>query len=256
MDGRKIMKGNTVAIVTGAAGGIGRAVVKDLVQDDIHVIAFDQSKSGLVDLQRAYGDLITALQVDVSEWDEVTRALSEILPRFPTPRYLVCGAGINPLMPYTGEVPEEFYDKLLSTNLKGTFTFCRVILPLMAAAGTGSVVNIASVSGLIGWGGSSVYSATKGGVIALTRALATEYGPSGIRVNCVCPGSIRTDMVLDNLKERNDLESGLERIAQLHPLKRIGEPHEVSSVVKFLLSEQASFISGVSLPIDGAMSVS
>jgi NAD(P)-dependent dehydrogenase (short-subunit alcohol dehydrogenase family) len=126
----------------------------------------------------------------------------------------------------------------------------------MAHARQGAIVNLASVSGLIGWGGSSVYSASKGAIISMTRSFATEYGKFGVRVNCVCPGSIRTPMVIQNLKDRNDLDTGLLRISNKHPLGRIGEPEEVASVVNFLLSDEASFVSGVALPIDGALSVS
>jgi NAD(P)-dependent dehydrogenase (short-subunit alcohol dehydrogenase family) len=126
----------------------------------------------------------------------------------------------------------------------------------MAKEKRGAVVNIASVAGMRGWGGSSIYSASKGAMIAFTRSFATEYGPAGIRVNAVCPGSIRTPMVLENLLAKNDLEGGFKRIAEKHPLGRIGEPQEVANAIWFLLSDEASFINGAMLTVDGGLSAS
>lgn len=250
------MAGQRLAVVTGAAGGIGKAIVRRLIATGMHVFAIDYSEKGLLDLTHEFAGGVTTSQLDVSMWDEVTEVVKNLINAQGVPYYLVCAAGINPLVDGTGEVSESFYNQISDVNVKGTFAFCKEILPHMAYAKRGAVVNLASVSGLIGWGGSSVYSASKGAVISMTRSFATEYGKFGVRVNCVCPGSIRTPMVIQNLNDLNDLESGLLRIANLHPLGRLGEPDEVANVVNFLLSDEASFVSGVALPIDGALSVS
>jgi NAD(P)-dependent dehydrogenase (short-subunit alcohol dehydrogenase family) len=245
-----------LAVVTGAAGGIGKAIVARLIASGIHVFAIDHSENGLFGLSQEFVGSITTSHLDVSHWDEVTDVVNNLIVTHGVPNYLVCAAGINPLVDTTSEVSETLYNQISDINVKGTFVFCKEILPHMAHARQGAIVNLASVSGLIGWGGSSVYSASKGAIISMTRSFATEYGKFGVRVNCVCPGSIRTPMVIQNLKDRNDLDTGLLRISNKHPLGRIGEPEEVASVVNFLLSDEASFVSGVALPIDGALSVS
>ncbi len=169
------------------------------------------------------------------------------------PDHLVCAAGVNPLVSGTAAVDERFYDAVLDVNLKGMFATCRAFLPAMAARGGGSAVLVASVSGLVGWGGSSVYAASKGAAIALTRALAAEQASAGLRVNCVCPGSVRTAMVLDNLAARGDVEAGLAATAAEHPLGRIGEPQDVAAAVLYLLGDGASFVTGSALVVDGGL---
>lgn len=248
-----MQRANRLAFVTGAASGISRAIVRNLVADGCRVLAFDRNADGLKTLANELGTGVITRTVDVAEWSGVEKLVSSLATLYGPPDYLVCGAGINPLVGGTDMVDEKFYDDVMAVNLKGTYVFCRSVLPLMAKKRAGSVVNIASVSGLIGWGGSSVYSASKGGIIALTRSLATEFAGSGIRVNCVCPGSVRTPMVLDNLQIRNDLEEGMKRIATRHPVGRIGEAEEIAEAVGFLLGEASSFITGVALAVDGGL---
>lgn len=242
------------AIVTGAAGGIGSAVVAELVGHDVRVFAWDVSQAALDRLRDEHGPLVQPRCVDVTSAAAVADAATEVTGTHGAPDYLVCAAGINPLTESTEAIDDAFYDAVMSVNLTGCFTACRCVVPTMARRGSGSVVNVASVSGLLGWGGSSVYSTSKGGMIALTRALAIEYAAQSVRVNAVCPGSVRTEMVLGNLRARDDVEPGLARIAAKHPMGRIGEPAEVASVVTFLLGEGASFVTGTALPIDGGLS--
>lgn len=238
--------------MTGAASGIGRAVVEDLVRDGVRVVALDIAEDGLSQLAAQYGSSLIAQPLDVTDWEDVELRITHTIAEIGPPNYLVCAAGINPPTE-TQSIDKQLYASIMAVNLMGTFAVCRAVIPSMAKAGRGSVVNLASVSGLVGWGGSSAYAATKGGVIALTRALAIEYARTGVRVNCVCPGSVRTPMVLDNLRAKRDLETGLERIAAQHPLGRVAEPEEVAAVVKFLLSEDSSFVTGTAVPVDGGL---
>ena len=245
-----------VAVVTGASSGIGNAVTKALSAAGCSVVATDIDTDKLAFLAsdwRAPHGKISIYGLDVANWQQVEDVTTDIIADHGVPDYVIANAGINPQASSTKEIDEAFWDRVIDVNLKGIFACCRAFLPAMANAGRGSVVNLASVSGLIGWGGTSVYSASKGGVIALTRYLAAEYAPSNVRVNCVCPGSIRTPMVLNNLRNFDDADERLARAAKLHPLNRIGEASEVADAILFLLSDRASFITGTALTIDGGL---
>lgn len=240
-----------LAVITGAASGIGRATAILLARTGWTVVAADRDAQGLETLQAEGAGDVHQFRVDVSDWHAVIAFARDVVATLGVPTAVVCAAGVNPLTPSTGEVDEAFWDYVMDVNLKGMFTVCRAFLPAMAEQRHGSIVNLASASGLVGWGGSSVYCATKGGAIALTRALATEYASVGIRVNCVCPGSIRTPMVLNNLAIFPDATERLAHTASQHPLGRIGEAEEVAHSIHFLLRPEASFITGVALPVDG-----
>ncbi|HET9016583.1 MAG TPA: SDR family NAD(P)-dependent oxidoreductase [Thermomicrobiaceae bacterium] len=246
-----------LAVVTGAASGIGAAVATGLAARGCRVIAADVDRDGLERLRAgtpAGSGEVVPLALDVADWDAVAAATRTILDRHGAPHYLVPDAGVNPRVASSGEVDEAFWDRVMGVNLKGLFATCRGFIPAMADAGRGAVVNLASVSGLVGWGGSSVYCASKGGIIALTRALATEYAGRGVRVNCVCPGSVRTPMVVNNLLARGgDVEAGLAASARQHPLGRVAEPGDVAAAILFLLSEQAAFITGSVMTVDGGL---
>lgn len=244
------------AWVTGAAGGIGTATVSALCKKGVTVIAIDSSHESLTELVENVPGKVIPFQLDISNWESAEKAISEIALEHGVPDYLVNGAGINPLTESSELITHQFYNNVIDVNLAGTFLFCKTLIPLMASKGRGSVVNISSIAGLRGWGGSSIYSASKGAIIALTMSLATEYGRKGIRINAVCPGSIRTPMVIKNLEEKNDLDKGLIRIGEKHPLGRIGEPEEVANAISFLLSDDASFITGAMLTVDGGLNAS
>ena len=243
-----------LAVVTGAASGIGRETARLLAGQGCRVVAADIDEDGLRGLAAELGEGLRAAPLDVADWDAVARFGREIIAGEGVPDFLVCAAGINPPVSSSGAVDEPYWDRVVGVNLKGMFAACRAFLPAMAERRRGSIVNVASVSGLIGWGGSSVYGATKGAAIALTRSLAAEYAAAGVRMNCVCPGSIRTPMVLNNIAARGDDEAAsLARTAALHPLRRVGEATEVAAGILYLLGDAASFVTGVALPIDGGL---
>ena len=244
------------AVVTGGASGIGRDVVLLLLSHGCHVVAIDVDANGLVELEREAspsGTRLVTKVADVSRWDEVTAVADATIGTYGAPHFLVPNAGINPPAASATDIDEAFWDSVLDVNLKGMFACCRAFIPAMAAAGAGSVVNLASVSGLTGWGGSAAYCASKGGVISLTKALAVEYSGRGLRVNCVCPGSVRTPMVLNNLARLPDAEQRMAQTAQLHLLGRVGEPVEIANAILFLLSDQSSFVTGTALVVDGGL---
>jgi NAD(P)-dependent dehydrogenase (short-subunit alcohol dehydrogenase family) len=157
-------------------------------------------------------------------------------------------------MPVT-QVPESEWDRLIDINLKGVFLGCKHAIPEMLKNGGGAIVNTASDAGLVGTAMLSPYCASKGGVVLFTKSIAVEWGAMGIRVNCVCPGVIRTPILDPFLQQAQAMgttqEEIWERMARAHPVGRVGEPEEVGRAVAFLASDEASFITGVALPVDG-----
>jgi NAD(P)-dependent dehydrogenase (short-subunit alcohol dehydrogenase family) len=141
----------------------------------------------------------------------------------------------------------------MGVNAKGLFFCAREAMRSMVPRKQGVIVNLGSVSGMIGWGGSSVYSASKGAVIALTKALAMELAPNGIRVNAVCPGSVRTPMVENNLSTLPDPDAAWVSAAELHPLGRVGTPEDIAEAILYLASPRSSFVTGTCLVIDGGL---
>jgi NAD(P)-dependent dehydrogenase (short-subunit alcohol dehydrogenase family) len=149
------------------------------------------------------------------------------------------------------ETSEEEWDRVLAVNLKGMFLLCRAVLPLMMRQGSGAIVNTSSISGLLGWPAYAAYCTAKGGVVQLTRQLAVDYAPHGIRVNCVCPGTTLTPLVERLFGQEEDPEAARALVAARHPLGRFARPEEIARAVLFLASDEASFITGAVLPVDG-----
>jgi NAD(P)-dependent dehydrogenase (short-subunit alcohol dehydrogenase family) len=166
---------------------------------------------------------------------------------------LVNNAGIYFVLPLT-QVPEEEWDRLMGINLKGVYLGCKYAIPEMVRQGKGAIVNTASIAGLWGAANWTTYSASKGGVVQLTKSLAMELARLNVRVNCVCPGIIDTGMVDEAVVMQGvDRAEFVATLGQRHPMGRIGRPEEVAASVLFLASEEASFITGVALSVDGGM---
>lgn len=236
LDGKVIM-------VTGASSGIGRATVEMVRQAGATVAAADLAEiTGL-------GNSDSVHKLDVSSESETADVVAQIMERHGRIDGLATCAGIS----VEGTVTQfdlEKWHKAIAVNLTGTMLSCRAVLPHMLAAGGGSIVTVASIYGMTGGPGNTPYNVTKGGVLQLTRSLAADYGASGIRVNAVSPGYIETPMtnMLAHVGPVRDAFVGM------HLLQRAGQPEEVGKVIRFLLSDEASFVTGANIPVDGGFS--
>jgi NAD(P)-dependent dehydrogenase (short-subunit alcohol dehydrogenase family) len=228
-----------VAAVTGAASGLGREVARAFAEAGAEVIALDRDGEALAGLGREFH----SIEVDVAVPESVEAAF-DVIPRVDV---LVNAAGVGGWGP-TEAYPDEVWRRVIDVNLTGTFTCCRVAGGRMLASGSGSIVNIASTLGLVGFPGTIAYVASKGGVVQLTRALAVEWAARGVRVNAIAPSTFETELVRGNRPERPQV---YERLLDLTPAQRFGEPHEIVGPALFLASAASSMVTGHVLAVDG-----
>jgi NAD(P)-dependent dehydrogenase (short-subunit alcohol dehydrogenase family) len=239
-----------VVIVTGAASGIGRAVAELLAEGGWRVAAVDKNAGGVSELRSSDIEPVVADLTRAADCVAVAGAARGLGPL----KGLVNCAGLE-LHGSVTELTEEQWDLVLDTNLKSIYLLSHECLPLMADAGGGAVVNISSIQGMATQTSVAAYAAAKGAVISLTRAMALDHAAEGIRVTCICPGTIDTPLVRANAEYFNpgDPEAQLREWGQLHALGRIGTTREVAAAVAFMLSEDASFITGSSHLVDGGL---
>ncbi|MBA2597928.1 MAG: 3-oxoacyl-ACP reductase FabG [Chloroflexia bacterium] len=247
-----------IVIVTGGATGIGRAVAMRLATEGASVVIADvNSEFGTTTEQgvRNAGGQSQFIRCDVSRSSDVQTMVDTVMARHGRIDVLVNNAGIpGPLVPID-QLAEADWERVLSINLGGVFHCTRYALPGLLASGAGAMVNIASTFGMVGAPNTPAYAAAKGGVIALTRQLAVDLGSRGIRVNAVSPGYVDNDM--DQRRDRMTPEAAAanlasrEATASLQPLGRLGDVGEIAAVIAFLASDEASFITGAVVPVDG-----
>jgi NAD(P)-dependent dehydrogenase (short-subunit alcohol dehydrogenase family) len=227
---------DTVAIVTGAASGIGAACADRLASEGATVVTLDVA--GAVDHR-----------LDVRDEPAVAAAVASVVGDHGHLDVVVHAAGVAGGGPVHLLEGEE-WDRVVDVNLKGTFHIGKHAAVPMLAQGHGSIVNIASIEGLEGTEGGSAYNASKGGVVMLTKSMAIDYGRRGIRVNCICPGGIDTPM-LRSITEPVGMEAYREKLRDQHLLGRFGRPSEIAAAAAFLASDDASFVTGHALVVDG-----
>jgi len=242
-----------VAVVTGAASGMGRATAHLFADEGAAVAVIDRSADALDAVCREIteaGGTAEAWALDVTDADAVRRAVDEVVERLGPPDILVNNAGVSLPAPIDSDGYEAAWDATFAVNLTAYTTFVRACLPHLRREGAGRIVNVASTEGLGATAYISPYTASKHGVIGLTRALAVELGRTGVTVNCICPGPIRTGMtagIPDDAKEK----FARRRV----PMRRYGDPEEVAHMTLSLVLPAASYVTGAVLAVDGGLTV-
>jgi NAD(P)-dependent dehydrogenase (short-subunit alcohol dehydrogenase family) len=241
-----------VAIITGASSGIGKATALLFGREGAKVVvnyshSADEADEVVNSILKSGGEAI-AIKADVSKEHEVKAMIEETIKKYGKIDILHNNAGVELQKPIT-ITSEEEWNKVLDINLKGMFHCSKYALSYMKEGGV--IVNTASVAGLFGSANLSAYCASKGGVIALTKALALEYAPNKIRVNCICPGAIDTPMLRRFIDASPDPKATEKQFTSMHPLGRLGQPEDIARAALFLASDSSSFITGHSLVVDG-----
>ena len=241
-----------VAIVTGGSRGIGAAISEKLAKDGYDVVincaSSVEKAEGVAEKCRAYGVKAVVKQWDVADYAACEAAVKQIKEELGVPAVLVNNAGIT-RDGLLVRMKEEDFDRVIAVNLKGTFNCCRAAAFAMTKARHGRIINMSSISGIHGNAGQVNYAASKAGVVGLTKSLAREVASRGVTVNAVAPGFIQTDMT-DAMPEKAK-EAVLGRI----PAKRMGQPEDIASVVAFLASDAASYITGQVIEVDGGLAL-
>ena len=245
-----------VALVTGAAKGIGKGCAEVLSRHGVRIAVVDidtaagpQTAKGI----EANGGHAVFLPADVSKAADVQKMVAQLIELFGRLDILINNAGYH-ISKSIEDTSEEEWDYILNTNLRSVFLCSKYAIPYLRKT-RGAIVNMSSMVGLVGQRNAGAYSATKGGIIAMTKGMALDFAKDGIRVNCICPGWVETPLVEDWFSQQADPQAAKRYIFGRHPLGRIATPEEVGDAAVFLCSEGSSFVTGVTLPLDGGVTL-
>ena len=244
-----------VALVTGASRGIGRAIAQRLAAEGAHVYAAARDATKLAEVVQEIqgkGGKAAALAVDVADRGSVEAGMAAILAEQGRIDFLVNNAGVT-RDTLLLRMKSEDWDQVVATNLTGVFHCTQAALKPMIRQRAGRIVSITSVVGLTGNAGQANYAASKAGIVGLTRAVAMDAAPYGVRVNCVCPAFTDTPLVEAWVEAQPDPSAAREEVESGQPVGRMGKPEEIAAAIAFLASDEASFITGVALPVDGGV---
>lgn len=242
-----------VGMVTGAGSGIGRATALQFAKEGARVVAVDCNTQTVEKTQllvEQNGGVCQALTVDVSQEQQVKNAIDTTVNLFGKLDILFNNAGISRLKPIT-ETTEAEWDLILNVNLKGVFFGCKHAIPVMLQQGKGVIINTASELAIVGQPLYGAYCASKGGILAMTRALSLEWSSKNIRINAICPGPIETPMLQAEFEVADDAVLGKAEVIQTIPYGRLGTPEDIARVVVFLASDDAEFIHAAGIVVDG-----
>ncbi len=245
-----------VALITGGGTGIGRAIALEFAREGAKVALAGRRLENLrevaAEVEKQGGEGI-ALECDVTRAKDAERAVKETAQRFERLNVLVNNAGALHVSTVEG-ISEEEWDRLMKVNLKGPFLMSRAVLPEFRKAGGGTIVNIGSVLGLVAMKDRAAYCASKGGVTMLTKAMAVDHAHEKIRVNCICPSIVETELVRDLFGKSEEGQALRKARIAMIPLERMGRPTDVAGMAVFLASEESSWITGTAIPLDGGLS--
>ncbi len=241
---------NKVALITGGSFGIGKATAIAFAKNGAKVIIADWVEDDeTLNAIKALGGEVIFIKCDVSKTEDVKAMVEKTIATFGRLDYAFNNAGIEGVMGTTHECTEENWDKTIGVNLKGIWLCMKNEIPEMLKQGKGVIINCASIAGLVGFPGLPAYVASKHGIIGLTKTAALEYAKLGIRVNAVCPGAIKTPMIDRITGNKKEVE---EQFAGMEPIGRLGQPEEVANAVLWMCSDEASFVTGHAMAVDGA----
>ncbi len=244
-------------VVTGAANGIGSAVSRRLAAHGTRLLLVDRDETSLTRLVSelsSQGAVVEGHPADVAKVDDVKGYVARAMDLYRDIDGLVNNAGIIGRLAPVIEYPEDVFDSVIAVNVRGIFLGLKYVLPCMYERGSGSVVNLASVAGAVGHIDHAGYVASKHAVSGLTKVAGAESAGKGVRVNCVAPGPIRTDMIaaIEAMKSPDDATAERQRLMDMIPAHRYGTSDEVASAIAFLLSDDSAYINGSTLTVDGA----
>ena len=238
-----------VAIITGAASGIGKATAKLFAEHGAKVVVADIDSEGseqTVTEIRDKGNVAIFINTDVTVKSDTQNLVTQTIETFGKLDILFNNAGIAMRLP-VAELPEEDWYRCLDVNLNGVFLCAKAAIPAMKKNGSGVIINMSSIYGIVGADVRAAYVASKGAVTNLTRGMALDYAQDNIRVNCICPGFVETPLVSGVVRTPEEYQ----KLADKHPMRRLGQPIEIAYGALYLASDESAFVTGIALPIDG-----
>jgi meso-butanediol dehydrogenase / (S,S)-butanediol dehydrogenase / diacetyl reductase len=237
---------NKTAIITGAGSGIGQACAKAFCKEGANVVLMGRRKQNLEETAKELGSQALVVQGDMTQSQDLDRLVTETRSKFHRIDILVNNAGLFKGAPLH-EISDEQYDEMMNINMKAVFQLTRRVLPIMMEQKKGNIVNISSILGLVAVPQVAAYNVSKGALNQFSRSVAVEYGNHGIRSNSICPGLIATDMTADLMQD----EALMQEWSKGYPIGRFGKVEDVANACLFLASDESSFITGATLPVDG-----
>lgn len=243
-----------VAVITGSSRGIGRAIAEEMARRGAKVVVSSRKPEAcqeVVDGINASGGEAIVIPCNISEKQQLQGLVDGAVAKFGRLDILVCNAAVNPYFGPMAKMPDEAYDKVMNSNVRSNFWLCNMAAPHMVAVGGGSIIIVSSIGGTHGSPSIAVYDMSKAADSSLARSLAVEWGPQGVRANCIAPGLIKTDFskaFWSNEKMLRNVESGI-------PARRIGLPEDMAGVAVFLASRASAYLTGQTITVDGGVSI-